>query len=708
MVVKLINSTNKVPLHSQALLLLVLSVLSALVPHLDYLPFWSYMMVCLVLVWRWLVFKGYLSFPGKLVKVVAVMLAMTGVFTLSGGQISLEGSSAFLISAGVLKLLELANRRDSIFVVFIAIFIQATGFLFQQGILYSLHGVFTLMLATAAMISSQAATAHGYDHRVPIFTVSGRLLLLALPFMLIVYFLFPRLGPLWSVALQSGKSITGLSNHINPGGISELSQSPEVAFRVTFDGSRPSQNELYWRAMTFDRHDSSGWEASTLDSIELSSNPESMERSYEYEIIQEPTGKHYLFSLAGAVSSEPEITLTTTRLLRHDRPVYQRIRYRAASEGGSRVGPAFGADRYVPDGSYLQLPDDLNPKTRLWAMTLPQQVDAFQRAFIEYLRNEPFFYTLQPPLYESNDIDQFLFSGRRGFCEHYASAMTFTARAAGIPARLVAGYQGGEWHPDGYLTVRQYDAHAWVELWDGAAWIRVDPTAAIAPDRIEYGIQRALFEEDSFLVDNPLSLHRYRNIGWINQLRQQMDNVNYLWSRWVLSYDGDRQQGLLSRWLGLKQLADGLYLLAGAIAALFIFGTIWQWWVQRPPRQTPLIKAFTKLFQEADSKGIVIKAGTAPLTLLTSIRTSFPELASLCDSCEEGLITSLYKAERTNNPSSGVSTRLLIKDLKRLRLALHRSSSPDAVIERRTSPVQAVYNEMRVSEDPAKVPESVS
>lgn len=673
MVSKVTKPVNNIPLHSQALLLLVLSVLSALVPHTGYLPLWIYLMVCLVVGWRWLVFRGYLSFPGRLAKILTVALATAGVYSLSGGQISLEGSSAFLISAGVLKLLELSNRRDGVFVVFIAVFIQATGFLFQQGILYSLHGVLTLVLATAAMISTQAATPHGNDRRVPVFAVSGRLLLLALPFMLIVYFLFPRIGPLWSVALQSDKAMTGLSEQIRPGGITELSQSSEVAFRVTFDGERPAQNQLYWRAMTFDRHDGTGWEASTLDGIELPINPEAVARSYEYEIIQEPTGQRYLFSLAGSVSTEPDVTLTTARLLRYDRPLYQRMRYRVASAGGSQVGPAYGADHYASQGSYLGLPDEVNPQTRLWAMTLPQEAGDFQRAFVNYIRREPFFYTLQPPSYNGDDIDQFLFSGRRGFCEHYASAMTFAARAAGIPARVVAGYQGGEWHPDGYLTVRQYDAHAWVELWDGNAWIRVDPTAAIAPDRIEYGVQRALLEEDSFLADNPLSLHRYRDVSWINKLRQQMDNVNYLWSRWVLSYDSDRQQGLLSRWLGLEQLADGLYVLAGAIAGLFVFGSVWQWWLQRSPRQSPLVRALRGLSEEAGRKGLLIEAGTAPVTLLDDIKTAYPDLTPQCERCRQGVIESLYAPEEPGSASGADQIKTLIGNLKRLRRAVRRS-----------------------------------
>lgn len=633
-----------VALPRKALLLQVLAVLSSLLPHLSYLPIWLYLMVAFVLGWRWLVYTGHLSFPGRFAKLITVILACVGVYTLSGGQISLEGSSAFLISAGVLKLLELATRRDGIVVVFIALFIQASGFLFHQSILYSLHGIATLVLACAAMVATQAATRTGLASQVPVFGVTAKLLLTALPFMLIVYFLFPRLGPLWSVALQSDSALTGLSERLQPGDISELSQSSDVAFRVTFDGDKPSRNELYWRAMTLDEHDGDGWDKSVLDAAQLPMPALTDEAAYRYEVIQEPTGQAYLFSLAGSASRDADIELTATRLLRYERPVYQRIRYDATAPVNPIIGPAFDSERRAAPDLYLALPDGVNPMIREWAVQQPAEARQFAEVFLQYVRENPFYYTLKPPRYSGDDIDQFLFSGRRGFCEHYASAMAFAARAAGIPSRVVAGYQGGEWHPDGYLTVRQYDAHAWVELWDGEQWFRVDPTSAVAPDRIEYGLQRALFEEDTFLEESPLSPHRYADIGWVNSLRLQLDNINYQWSRWVLAYDGERQKGLLSRWFGIDALVDGLYVIAGSIAGLFVIGALWQWWQQRPEKRTRLILGWSELRNTADKKGITVAEGTAPLSLLADIERAYPLLADQCHIARCALIQ-VYKSD---------------------------------------------------------------
>lgn len=633
-----------VALPRRALLLQVLAVLSSLVPHLGYLPVWLYLMVAFVLGWRWLVYTGHLSFPGRFAKLVAVVLACVGVYALSGGRISLEGSSAFLISAGVLKLLELATRRDGVVVVFIALFIQASGFLFNQSILYSLQGIGTLILACAAMVATQAATRTGLSSQVPVFSVTAKLLLTALPFMLIVYFLFPRLGPLWSVALQSDSALTGLSERLQPGDISELSQSSEVAFRVTFNGVKPSRSDLYWRAMTLDKHDGDGWDKSVLDAAQLPMPAIIEEATYDYEVIQEATGQAYLFALAGSVSRDRDIELTATRLLRYGRPVYQRIRYDVSAPIEPVIGPAFDSGLRTAPDLYLALPSGANPMIREWARELPSEAGQFAKAFLQFVREQPFYYTLKPPRYGEDDIDQFLFSGRRGFCEHYASAMAFAARAAGIPSRVVAGYQGGEWHPDGYLTVRQYDAHAWVELWDGQQWFRVDPTSAVAPDRIEYGLQGALLEEDSFLEKSPLSPHRYTDIGWVNSLRLQLDTINYQWSRWVLAYDGERQKGLLSRWFGIDALVDGLYIIAGSIAGLFVIGALWQWWQQRPEKRKRLILIWSELRRTALKKEITVGEGTAPLSLLAEIEIIYPSLAAQCHTARCALIQ-VYKSE---------------------------------------------------------------
>lgn len=650
-------------LPRQSLLLLTAALLSSLVLHVSYLPSWFYAAALFVLGWRILVYLGYLSFPGRIAKTVTVLLASYGVFVTAGGAISLEASGAFLASAGLLKLLEMSNRRDAVFVVFIAFFLQASGFLFDQSIVSAALGIVTMLLATAAMISAQSANREGLHADLSVFKTAGRLILFSIPFMLIVYFLFPRIGPLWSVALNSESSMTGLSSQMRPGDISSLSQSSKVAFRVTFDGEKPAQRDLYWRAMTFDFHDGDGWEQSGLDKKAISMPEKTSKHRYQYEVIQEATGQQFLFTLSEPVlltknaSTNDDINFSYTRGLFNQLPLYERIRYRVASIGentvpaglstqGNNAPVIFSDNNPRLFQNDLHLPSGVNEKTIEWAKTLPKNSVEFTRAFTTYIATQPFYYTLKPPRYGDNDIDKFLFEGRRGFCEHYASAMTFAARAAGIPARIVAGYQGGEWHDEGYLTVRQYDAHAWVELWNGNAWQRVDPTAAVAPMRIEYGLERAIENEGTFLSNNLLSPHRYRSIGWINSLRQEMDNINYLWSRWVLSYDGAKQSDLLSRWFGMDDFIDGLYILAGTIAGLFLLGTGWQMWLQRPQKKSRLVLSWKALMEQSQQAGLVMDAGTPPLSLLKQIAEYFvlnsPELSKECEKASELFIKAQY------------------------------------------------------------------
>ena len=667
-------------LPRQTLLLLVGALLSSLVLHLNYLPVWFYAAAVFVLGWRALVYFGYLSFPGRVAKTITVLIASYGVYVTAGGQITLEGSGAFLASAGLLKLLEMANRRDAVFVVFMALFLQASGFLFDQSIFAAAQGIFTMLLAMAAMISAQSANRSGIHPELPVFATAGRLMLFSIPFMLIVYFLFPRLGPLWSVALNSDSSMTGLSTRMQPGDISSLSQSSEVAFRVTFDDEKPAQRDLYWRVMTLDFHDGSGWAQSKLDQTAVIMPQKTDEHRYEYEIIQEATGQQFLFSLSESVSETQGVEFAMTRVLYSDRPIYERKRYRVASIGTDQVvsslitgtgittfgktssgikDPTVLKGRVETDAldtsdagrtdknssvlsTYSELPNDSNAQTIAWAKTLPPNTAEFIQAFTQYISQQAFYYTLKPPKYGDNDIDKFLFEGRRGFCEHYASAMAFAARAAGIPSRVVAGYQGGEWHTEGHLTVRQYDAHAWVELWTGQVWQRVDPTAAVAPSRIEYGLERAVENEGSFLSQELLSPHRYRSINWINNLRLKMDNINYLWSRWVLSYDEKKQSDFLSRWFGLDDLLDGLYILASTIAGLFVFGTVWQWWLQRPAKERRLILAWAGLIQQAEKAGVSVDSGLPPLSLLSRLAEYYPELSDDCAEAQRLFITAQY------------------------------------------------------------------
>ena len=176
--------------------------------------------------------------------------------------------------------------------------------------------------------------------------------------------------------------------------------------------------------------------------------------------------------------------------------------------------------------------------------------------------------------------------------------MTFVLRSAGVPARIVAGYQGGEINPAGnYVAVRQFDAHAWVEYWTPEkGWSSVDPTFQVAPNRIEQGLEEAVAGEQSFLENSPFSPLRYRQVSWVNQLRLAWDQLNYGWQRWVLGYQGEVQMQVLQRWFGALDGRTFALLLVGGggvlvgLVALFMFKP---WRRERDP-QLRLFQGFER------------------------------------------------------------------------------------------------------------------
>ncbi|RMV72937.1 Transglutaminase-like protein [Pseudomonas coronafaciens pv. atropurpurea] len=314
-----------------------------------------------------------------------------------------------------------------------------------------------------------------------------------------------------------------------------------------------------------------------------------------YSIVMEASGRPWLLSLDVAETALPDVRQMSDFRLQRRRPVEQSLLYAVSSWPQSIRDPQ---PNEQVQRQNLQLPAKGNDRARQWADDLRRRYakpDALVEAMLGYFSDQPFHYTLKPAPLGSDSIDEFLFVSRQGFCAHYAGAMTFVLRAAGIPARVVAGYQGGELNPDGqYLTVRQFDAHAWVEYWQpGVGWRTVDPTAAVAPQRIEQGLEQALAADEAFLQDSPLSALRYRNVPWVNAVRLSWDSLNYGWQRWVLGYQGQQQLHILGRWFSGFQAPVFVLgtLLSLGLIALWLFKP----WLRESDAQLRLFNTFERL-----------------------------------------------------------------------------------------------------------------
>jgi transglutaminase-like putative cysteine protease len=502
----------------------------------------------------------------------------------------------------VLKLVEMNTRRDALVVVFLGFFAVVIAYLFDDSFIAALYSLLPISALLAALIGLQQSSMASRPWAT--FRLSSALVVQAIPLMLVLFVFFPRLGPLWSMPQADDKAVTGLSDNIAPGEIAELSQSAERAFRVSFEGAPPSRQELYWRAATFERFDGQRWSVSQEAAYTAAPSWEPTGPGIPYTIVMEPSSKPWLFALDVPQTNQGDTRLAGDFHLQRRRPVDTALMYQVTSWPRVIREPAINPANLR---RALQLPVGNDPRARDWIKTLQARYTEPQElanALLRHFREEPFVYTLKPPVAGENAIDAFLFDHHRGFCAHYAGAMTFLLRVAGVPARMVAGYQGGEYNQAGnYLTVHQFDAHAWVEYWvPEKGWISADPTAQVAPERIERGLEEALTSargEGAFLESSPFSPMRYRQLAWLNEARMAWDRLNYGWQRWVLNYQSDVQGELLRRWFGkvdstlfLVGLVGGGSLLVGVLALWLLK----PWQRERDP-QKQLFNQFERLLK---------------------------------------------------------------------------------------------------------------
>lgn len=522
-----------------------IAVVLVLLPHLTHLPLWVPFAVLLCGVWRLMVYLGRWSFPNKWIKTLLVIGAGVGVLASfkSGGGISV--TVALLVIGFGLKLLEMYQRRDAIVVNYVALLVISAAFLFEQSILMAIYVLVAMWVVFSALVSS-------YIVRETPFFLPGKKALLfvvpALPLMLVLFIGVPRTGPLWEVGLDRSAGKTGLSEQMSPGDISRLTRSAETAFRVEFDELPPAQNQLYWRALVLNDFDGITWVNRKADSQQpVTLEPlEVAQQFVNYKLVLEPTQQRYVPALETPVSWANDLKPLQGYSLTSIKPITDRKQIRLTSALISRresQGAVLDYERQ------LVLPEG-NPKARALAQQWLREGGGPKVYLNKLLKrfNQEFNYSLTPPRLGSARIDEFLFESKTGFCEHFSSTTAFMLRAAGIPARIVAGYQGGEWNPyEKYIEVRQYDAHAWVEAWfEGEGWVRIDPTAWVAPERVEQPADVSFSDQQSFLEDTPLLALGLRSGALLADLRLRIDALNYGWHRWVLNYHNSQASVLKS------------------------------------------------------------------------------------------------------------------------------------------------------------------
>ncbi len=516
-------------------------------PHLPYLPIWVSAAFFGCSAWRYLIEKRRRAVPSVWLRAGLALACFLGVLATYSTISGVGPGSALLAVMASLKLLETRVRRDQFVLLFISIFLVMSSLLREQylwSLPYLIVSIVFIMTAWLRMSATPGESARQS------FSTGGRLVLYAAPLAVAMWVFFPRIAiPFWAVPMDTGTARSGINDSMSPGDISSLSMSDAVAFRVRFDDAVPASRDLYWRGLVLTVFNGRTWTQN--DPYEGPRSFEEVEvkgEAVEYEITMEPTRQQWVFALDMPDSWELERTfMGPQHQLARAMPVDQRIAYKAVSyvDFSTKVELTDYARSW-----YLRLPESSNPRTRSLAEEMHEAAGS-QKAFIESVlqkfNREEYFYTLQPPALGSNSVDRFLFDTRQGFCEHYASAFAVLMRSAGIPSRIVLGYHGGEMNPmAGHLTVRQSDAHAWNEVWvEGHGWYRIDPTAAVAPDRIDYGVSDAAFEGvgAAWGFDAPSQLMHKVTLAW--------DAVNAKWNAWILGY-GPENQNKFMEWLGMQ------------------------------------------------------------------------------------------------------------------------------------------------------------
>jgi transglutaminase-like putative cysteine protease len=630
-----------------------------LLPHLPHLPPWLSGLCALLLGWNALLRVRRQSAPPRAL-LVALTLACGVAVHLSFGHFFGRGPGVALLALLLcLKLLEVRYSRDIRAAILLLFFLQTATFLNSQ----SLPVAALTLVATLLSLTVLLAVADPGASRRTQFLYALRLLGQGLPFLLVLFVLFPRVqGPLWGLPADAHRAQTGLSGRMSPGSISALSRSGAIAFRAEFDGGVPAPAQRYWRGPVLVEYDGFNWQAAAHREADTPFYAP-VGRRFDYRLTLEAHHQRWVLALelpgaTAADASTAALRFTSDYQTLSRAPLHTRTRFRLSAWPDTRPGvdpPGTGLSEA------LSLPAGFNPRSRALAAQLKAGATSdavvLQRVIAD-LRARRLVYTLQPALLGRDGVDDFLFETRAGFCEHFAAAFAVLMRAAGVPTRIVTGYQGGELNPvDGTLVIRQSDAHAWTEVWlSGQGWVRVDPTALAAPQRIESGVVAALADS------SPLPLLLRTDLGWVRDLRHRWEALSNAWNQRVIGYNPERQRELLAR-LGIPEgdWTVPAALLGGTLVLLS--GLLLAWALVQPRPRDPVLRSWAGFCARMARKGLARAPWEGPLDYGARLAAALPQQAR-----EVQEIATLYARLRygADAPPSAAAVRRLKRLIRQL------------------------------------------
>ncbi len=625
------------PLSGREVLSVAAVLLLALMPHMSRFPLildFGFLCACL---WRYLGAHAVLPLPDRehrllwLLKQLVAIAAFITIYIAFRGRLGRDAGVELLAALLGLKLLEMRSPRDYYVVTFLCYFLVVTNFFYSQTIPTALYMLGVVVGATTVLI--QYNTPLRFRQPRTMLRLSATLTAQAVPLMLLAFVLFPRIpGPLWGLPQDAFDAVTGLSDTMTIGEITRLGMSNEIAFRVQFHGPEPRARARYWRGPVLWHSDGRTWHVASF-----ADTPPPVEHEgprYFYTVTMEPHRKQWLLGLDVVTGKERGIIQTADYALKTQQPVRKRMRYDLDSATEYRMMALSDAERTAA----LDLPRGYHPRARAlaaeWRAQSTNAEEIIERA-LNFYRAQKFIYSLTPPTLPGDTVDDFLFTTHEGFCEHFAASFVILMRAAGIPARVVTGYQGGEYNEVGaYMVIRQRDAHAWAEVYlDQRGWVRVDPTAAVAPARVSLGFfdaeprgaPKASFARDGF-----------GGRLW-TRMSDSFDAITYGWNQWVLGYTSQQQRSLFEE-LGFEDIDYGSLIIGLTIALAVMTSAlgVLLWRTTRPLRD-PVSVAYAVFCTKLARLGFTRGATEAPLAYAERVVRMRSDLAD-----EVRAITKLY------------------------------------------------------------------
>ncbi len=624
----LLITIKGLPRDSRDTLFLLLVIAWVLLPQTTHLPVWCNLLAATVLLWRGALALQGKPLPGRWWLLGLLALAIGGTLLTHKTLLGRDAGVTLLVLLLTLKTLELRAKRDAFVVFFLGFFCILSNFFYSQSLLTA----FSMLLGLLGLLTV-LVNAHMPVGKPPLLEAAktaGWMALLGAPIMLVLFLLFPRLAPLWGVPGDALTGRSGLSSTMQVGSIAKLALDDSVAMRIKFEGSAPAQQDLYFRGPVLSDFDGQQWRPPTArfsSRYELPSNLMLSGAPIAYEVTLEPTNRPWLFVLEAAVQSPSlpgfEAVMQNDLQWQVNRPITDLVRYKAQSYPIFRHGPL----QAVPGlREFVELPPGFNPRTLALAAQIrrdPRYAKAgsaeLAQVVMERLRTGGYTYTLEPGVFAQNTADEFWFDRKAGFCEHIASSFVILMRALDVPARIVTGYQGGEFNSvGGFWVVRQSDAHAWTEVWyEGRGWVRIDPTSAVAPGRI--GAFQRLAAPQGVVAQILSNL----NPGFTAQLRATWEAINNAWKQHVLNYTQGKQLDLLKN-IGFESPSwqDLSYVLIGIVVLASLIGAAWTLWDRT--QHDPWLRLLARARKRLTKADIESTPATSPRQLVEKMQLKYP------------------------------------------------------------------------------------